>query len=186
MQHLVCCIFFHWQEICLYNKIQILKTLSLLFFLTVLSLAAGAQLKGFSVGPYAERAWPRGNFETLYNNGIGAGVGADIKLPGNLGLTGSVGIIRFGGKEFMKGGVQEKQPALTATPIRIGLKYRLPLVYLKIESGTARMNDDQGGGFILAPGAGIRVLGLDVQVKYESWLRQSSYSFWGVKASYNF
>ena len=150
------------------------------------SASADAQLKGFSFGPYAERAWPAGNFEKEYNNGIGAGVGADIKLPGKLGLTGSVGLMRFSGKSINKNGIQDNIPALTATPLRVGLKYRLPLLYLKLESGTARMNDGNGPGWILSPGAGIRVLGLDVQVKYESWIRSETNSFWGLKASYNF
>ena len=149
-------------------------------------MLANAQLKGFSIGPYAERAWTQGNFGKLYNNGIGAGIGADIKLPGKLGLTGSIGVLRFTGKDFQKDGVSEKMATLTATPIRVGIKYRLPLVYLKLEGGSARMNDEKGGGMILSPGAGIRVLGLDVQVNYESWIRSNSYSFWGLKASYHF
>ena len=163
-----------------------MKTTLLIFSLTILSQLAHAQLKGFSIGPYAERAWPRGNFATLYNNGLGAGVGADVKLPGKLSLTGSLGLIKFTGKEFQKEGVSEKMATLTATPIRVGLKYRLPLVYFKLEGGSARMNDEKGGGMILSPGAGIRILGLDVQVNYESWIRTNSYSFWGLRASYHF
>lgn len=158
----------------------------LTLILATTSIAAFSQLKGFSIGPYVERAIPTGSFESRYNNGWGAGVGADIKLPGKLGLTGSVGVIRFGGKTIQHAQGQEKLAALTATPIRIGLKYRLPLVYLKMETGSARLNDDQGNGFILSPGIGVRILGLDVQAKYETWIRSNSYSFYGLKASYNF
>ena len=163
-----------------------MKTTLLIFSLTVLSQLANAQLKGFSFGPYAERAWPRGNFERSYINGMGAGVAADINLPGNLSLIGSLGVLRFPGKEFQKDGINEKIASLTATPIRIGIRYKLPLVYLKLETGSARMNDDNGGGMILSPGAGIRILGLDVQVSYESWIRSQRYSFLGLKASYRF
>lgn len=163
-----------------------MKTTLLILSLTILTQLTHAQLKGFSIGPYAERAWPRGNFATLYNNGIGAGVGADVKLPGKLSLTGSLGILKFTGKEFHKDGVTEKMATLTATAIRVGFKYRLPLVYFKLEGGSARMNDEKGGGMILSPGAGMRILGLDVQVNYESWIRANSYSFWGLKASYHF
>jgi hypothetical protein len=163
-----------------------LKTTLLIISLTVFSQLTNAQLKGFSIGPYAERAWPGGNFEKLYNNGIGVGVGADVKLPGNLGLTGSLGVLRFTGKEFSKDGVNEEIPALTATPIRVGIKYKLPLVYLKLEAGSAGMNDEKGGGMVFSPGAGIRILGLDVMVSYESWIRSNSYSFWGLRASYHF
>lgn len=163
-----------------------MKTLLIILSLTILTFSSRAQLKGFSIGPYAERAWPRGNFEQLYHNGLGAGLGADIKLPGSLGITGSVGVIRFSGKEVQKSGITEKIPALTATPIRLGLKYRLPLVYLKLEGGLANMNDDSGKGIIFSPGAGVRVLGLDVQLKYETWIRATPYRFWGLKASYNF
>jgi hypothetical protein len=145
-----------------------------------------AQLKGFSLGPYVEKAMPLGAMENNYHDGLGAGIGGDVKLPGRLGLTGSVGVLRFGGKnsETSEGVVKNK--ALMATPVRVGLKYRLPLVYLKLESGTARLNDDKGNGFILSPGVGIRILGLDVQAKHESWFRSQTYSFWGLKASYNF
>ncbi len=158
----------------------------LTLILASVSMAASSQLKGFSIGPYVERAIPTGNFENLYNNGWGAGAGADIKLPGKLGLTGSVGIVRFGGKAIQHAQGQQKLSALTGIPIRVGLKYRLPLVYIKMETGSARLNDEKGNGFILSPGIGLRILGLDVQAKYETWIRNESYSFYGLKASYNF
>src|SRR5688572_22596202 len=123
MQHASAAFFFTGRKFA-HIIITILKTLLLISSLTILSMLANAQLKGFSIGPYAERAWPQGNFGKLFNNGIGAGVGADIKLPGNLGLTGSVGVLRFTGKDFEKDGVNAKMATLTATPIRVGIKYR--------------------------------------------------------------
>ena len=155
----------------------------LIILLTFSFHLASAQLKGFSVGPYAERAWPQGKFAESYHNGLGAGVSADIKLPGKLGLTGSLGFLRFGGKDLVKDGVHQEISPLTATPIRIGIKYRLPLVYLKFETGTTGLDDDLGRGTIISPGAGIRVLGMDVQVKYETWFRSPSYSLWGLKST---
>ncbi|MBA2746992.1 MAG: hypothetical protein H0U44_12265 [Flavisolibacter sp.] len=160
------------------------KFLSLLVLLA--TLQAQAQLKGFSVGPYAERAWTTGDLQSKYENGFGAGIGADIKLPGKLGLTGSMGILRFGGKNIEHQGVNEKVKALMATPLRVGIKYRLPIVYLKLESGTVKLNDGNGSALILSPGAGIRIFGLDVQAKYETWIRSNPYSFYGIRAAYNF
>jgi hypothetical protein len=159
------------------------------FFILLVIFSASnsqAQLKGFSIGPYVERAIPIGIMEDQYQKGLGAGIGGDLKLPGKLGLTGSVGVLRFAGMNAETPEGFKNNKALMATPVRVGIKYRLPLVYLKLESGNARLNDDKGNGFILSPGIGIRVLGLDVQAKHETWFRNENLSFWGLKASYNF
>lgn len=143
-----------------------------------------AQLKGFSLGAYAEYASPTGDFRISNKNGIGAGLNADIRL-GRIGLTGSVGFLRFGGKPGVDENGHAKYSTINAVPVRAGLKYRLlPLVYIKMESGVAKFGGESA--VILSPGLGIRVLGLDVQAKYESWLRNGSRGFWGLRAGYNF
>ncbi|MBC7949349.1 MAG: hypothetical protein H7Y42_15795 [Chitinophagaceae bacterium] len=147
---------------------------------------ADAQLKGFSLGAYAETAWPDAGFNTTHKQGIGGGVNADVRL-GKLGLTGSAGFMRFGGKMFSMSGTETKSPTLNAIPIRLGLKYRIiPLLYTKIESGVVKFSNGSGSAVIISPGLGVRVLGLDVQGKYEMWIRNGSSGFWGVKVGYNF
>lgn len=155
--------------------------------LSCMCITAGAQLKGFSIGGYVESAWPAGSFETTHRTGLGAGINADVKLPGKWGVTGSAGYMYFRGRTEDLGDAQVKHQSLTAVPIRLGLKYRIaPLLYLKMESGTARVNRGYGSGVILSPGIGIRVLGIDLQGKYERWLQDEKFSFWGIKAGLNF
>jgi hypothetical protein len=148
----------------------------------LISLSSHAQLKGFSIGPYAEAAWPTGDFSETHKNGFGAGLNADIKLPGKLGLTGSAGYMHFGGKTVGN----TKMPAINAFPVRAGLKFRMiPLIYFKVEGGVATFTGDEGSAFIISPGVGIRILGLEVQAKYEAWMK-NDYRFWGIKAGFNF
>jgi hypothetical protein len=163
-----------------------MKKYLLSLYCVIAASASPAQLKGFSLGAYAEYANPTGKFEESNKNGIGAGINADIRL-GKLGLTGSAGFMRFGGKSITAGNGHTSFPTVNAFPIRAGLKYRLvPLLYLKLESGIVNYTNDGGSAVILSPGLGLRVLGLDVQAKYESWIKNGNRSFWGVKAGYNF
>jgi len=145
-----------------------------------------SQLKGFSLGPYAEMGWPTGDFQHTNKNGLGAGLGADIRL-GKLGLTGSAGFIHFPGKTVADENGENKQQALNAVPIRVGIKFRpVPLLYLKLETGAARLTKNNTSAFILSPGIGLRFLGLDIMAKYETWSATDKYSFWGLKAGLNF
>lgn len=160
------------------------------YMLAVVCLVAGitgsAQLKGFSVGPFVEAGWPTGNFQHSYKNGYGAGLGADIRL-GKIGLTGSVGYMHFGGKTIDKGGGMVKMPALNAMPVLGGIKYRLaPAIYARFESGVAKFTNSSESAFIISPGIGVRILGLELQAKYEVWKRNETFSFWGLKAGFNF
>jgi len=157
-----------------------MKALILLCLLSG-ALTATAQLKGFGLGPYAETAWPAGSFARTHQRGWGAGLGADINLPGKLGITGSAGYMRFGA-----GNSESAQGAVNAFPVRVGLKYQLPLVYFKLESGKTHIPGSGSGGWIIAPGIGVRVLGLDLQARYESWNSTPAVSFWGLKAGFQF
>ena len=159
---------------------------SLVIILVLAYLPCYAQLKGFSLGPYAELAWPTSDFEKTNKNGLGAGLGADIGF-GKLKLTGSVGFIHFGGKTVSIEGSTVDMPAINAIPIRAGFKYRfVPLFYAKLEGGVARYTDGDNSAFILSPGIGLRLLGWDVLAKYETWMKDGAISFWGLKAGYNF
>lgn len=153
-------------------------------------IPASAQLKGFSIGPYVETGWPTGDLKDTHKQGFGGGFSADIRLPGKIGVTGSVGYMQFNGKtiDIPESGIT-KSPALKAFLIRAGLKFRaLPLVYLKMEGGAANFTgSESGSAFILSPGIGVRVLGIDVQAKYEAWLKDGmNNAFWGIRAGINF
>ncbi|MEP7374078.1 MAG: hypothetical protein ABI675_11855 [Chitinophagaceae bacterium] len=162
-----------------------MKNILVLLFL-ITGIAGSAQLKGFGFGPFIEAGQPTGNFRETNKNGIGAGLGADIRL-GRIGITGSVGYMHFGGNTIDKGNGNVKMPALNALPIRAGLKYRLaPAIYAKFESGVARFTGTNESSLIISPGVGVRILGLDLQAKYEVWKKQEAYSFWGLKAGFNF
>ena len=147
---------------------------------------AQAQLKGFSIGGYLESGWPTAGFEETHGNGIGAGLEADIKLPAKLGVSGSVGFMHFGGKTINTNLGTKKVQAINAMPIRVGLKYRFPLLYAKLEGGVARLTNDPNQVYIISPGLGVRILGLDVQGKFEAWVRDETWSFWGLKVGYHF
>jgi hypothetical protein len=149
-------------------------------------IPAQSQLKGFSLGPFAEAAWPAGNFKETNKNGYGAGLGADIRL-GKIGLTGSVGYMHFGGKTINKEAGPIDMPSINAVPVRVGLKYRIiPVLYAKLESGVAKFTGGDESAFIFSPGIGVRILGFDFQAKYEIWKSEQTYSFLGLKAGINF
>jgi hypothetical protein len=153
----------------------------------LLSLIAGAaQVKGFGFGPYVEAGWPTGNYEQSIKTGIGAGLGADIRL-GRVGLTGSIGYMHFAAKTIITENEIVCGGPLNVLPIRAGFKYRLaPALYAKLESGVAKFTGNNESAIIFSPGIGLRLLGLDLQAKYEVWKNQETYSFLGVKAGFNF
>lgn len=157
-----------------------------IFIMTLVWLPGQSQLKGFSLGPFAEAAWPTGSFKETNKNGYGAGLGADIRL-GKIGLTGSVGYMHFGGKTIYKEGGLVDMPSVKVVPVRVGLKYRIiPALYAKMESGVAKFTGGDQSAVIISPGVGVRLLGLDLQAKYEVWKNKETYSFWGLKAGINF
>jgi hypothetical protein len=156
---------------------------AIVFLLLIKSFTASAQLKGFSFGPYFEAAWPNGDFAIRNGNGIGIGGTADINLPGRFSATGSIGYMHF--KKYT-GPENHPTVALNAMPVRAGIKYKMPLVYLKLEGGAARISGEDGSAVIVSPGLGVRLLGLDVQGNYETWLRDEGWSFWALRISYHF
>jgi hypothetical protein len=163
-----------------------MNTVLVLVAVGITCTQASAQLKGFSIGPYIEAAKPLGHLDETNKNGGGLGLNADIRL-GKIGITGSAGFMHFPGKTIETNEGAKQTPAINVIPIRAGLKYRLaPVLYAKLEGGMANYTNNDGSAFILSPGIGLRILGLDVQAKYETWINNGTRSFWGLKAGYNF
>lgn len=158
--------------------------LLLLLFAATLSQA---QLKGFGFGPYAERVWTTGSSADLYKSGFGGGFSADIRLPAKLGITGSAGFLHIGGRAINTESGPVKNEAINAFPLRAGLKFRpLPLLYFKMEAGSAHFTGNRGSAFLLSPGIGVRILGIDIQGKYERWYNEPGTRFWAIRAGINF
>lgn len=165
------------------------KTICLPFlFILFFGLSKGhAQLKGFSFGPYLEAALPSSSFGDNYKNGMGAGVGLDVKLPlTKWSVTGSAGLLHFGGKTVSGGTAPDyKVKDLNAFPIRAGLRYQFSLLYVKMEAGSVNFANGGGHYFLYAPGLGLRFLKLDIEAKYEAAVHTSLYRFLGLKAALN-
>jgi hypothetical protein len=163
-----------------------MKVVIVAVILTLAWLPGQSQLKGFSIGPFAEVASPTGDFKETNKTGYGVGLGADVRL-GKIGVTGSVGYMQFGGKTINTEGTFVDMPSVKAVPVRVGLKYRIiPSLYAKLESGVAKFTGGNESAVIFSPGLGVRLLGLDIQGKYEIWKNDKTYSFWGLKAGINF
>ncbi len=152
------------------------------FFLAVsllaLSTSASAQLKPFSIGLYGEVGMPTGDFGKGFNTGFGGGLTADFNLPVGFGITGSAGYMHFPGK--ISG------TKLSAIPIRAGIKYKVAMVYFKVEGGVASISNGGGSPFIVSPGIGVKLLKFDVQAKYEVWAQNNSLAFWGGRVAFHF
>ncbi|WP_143308906.1 outer membrane beta-barrel protein [Chitinophaga vietnamensis] len=168
----------------------ILVSFSLLLMICASVQSSQAQLKRFSIGPFIEAGFPTGDFSNSHQTGYGIGLGADIKLVAGLTAVGSVSFMYFKGKKDVPTGTTTTTyPSAKVIPIRLGLRYSLvgPL-YVKVEGGTAQFTGDynNGVGALVAPGIGVRLLGLDVEGKYEAWFKDGTHGFWGLKAGYNF
>lgn len=150
--------------------------------LVLTASVATAQIKPFSIGPYLERSWLEGNRSVSHKDGLGIGLSADIRLSERIGLTGSAGYLQFSGRSTDDG----KQAAIKAFPVRAGLKFRpIPLIYFKMETGPANLQNNTGDGWLFSPGVGFRLLGIDVQGKYEIWSGGSGVKFWGIRAAFH-
>ncbi|PSL46218.1 hypothetical protein CLV51_103194 [Chitinophaga niastensis] len=156
---------------------------TMLLIVCVSVQSSQAQLKRFSIGPFVETGFPTGKFSDTHKTGYGIGLGADVKLIAGLTAVGSVSYYQFISKSGS--GV----PDAKVIPIRLGLRYKLiSILYVKVEGGTAQFTGDynNGVGALVAPGVGIRLLGLDVEAKYEAWFKSNTHGFFGLKAGYNF
>ncbi|TWF41448.1 hypothetical protein FHW36_103252 [Chitinophaga polysaccharea] len=167
----------------------VLAFATMLLVMCISTQSTQAQLKRFSIGPFVEAGFPVGKFNDTHNTGYGIGLGADVKLVAGLTAVGSVSYFRFPGKDYTSNGSTYTYPNYNAVPIRLGLRYQLiSLLYVKVEGGTVQYTGKNynGVGGLVAPGIGIRLLGLDVEAKYEAWFKDGTRGFFGLKAGYNF
>lgn len=167
------------------NTTTTMKQLLFLFITSIISVAAAAQLKGFSLGPYIEAAWPTGNFKKTTGTGLGIGLTADVNLPGKWSATGSAGYLHFRKLNDATHPVDSGE-TINALPLRAGVKYKLPLIYFKVEGGSAKMLNGESAPIIFSPGVGLRMLGVDIQGAYETWFRDKSTNFWSLRLAYHF
>lgn len=162
-------------------KVSLLQNL-VLFTLLLSGMQVKAQIKPFSLGPYLERAWLTENHSITHKDGLGIGLSADIRLSDRIGLTGSAGYLQFSGRSMQEG----KAAAVKAYPVRAGFKFRpVPFIYFKMETGPANIKDESGKTWMLSPGVGIRLLGLDIQGKYEVWPGKNDLNFWGMRVAFH-
>ncbi|HEY9262386.1 hypothetical protein [Chitinophaga sp.] len=162
---------------------------TMLFVICMSTQSSQAQLKRFSIGPFVEAGFPVGDFNDTHNTGYGIGLGADVKLVAGFTAVGSVSYFHFGGKSGNLNGNNFNYPDYNVIPIRLGLRHKLiSILYVKLEGGTLQYTGSyyNGIGGLVAPGLGIRVLGLDVEAKYEAWFKDGTRGFFGLKAGYNF
>lgn len=166
-------------------KRNILAFIAVMLTVCIGAQPSQAQLKRFSIGPYVEAGFPTGDFSNSHKPGFGVGLGADVKLVAGLTAVGSVGFMYFKGKTDNN----INYASAKVIPVRLGLRYTLvSILYVKAEGGTVNFTGDynNGTGALFAPGIGIRLLGLDVEGKYEAWFKDGTHGFWGLKAGYNF
>jgi hypothetical protein len=161
------------------NIFMALRICLLILTLLFIRPAANAQLKPFSFGVYGEAMFRTPAYKENSNFGYGGGLDFQFKLPVKLGITGSAGLLHFDG-------IKSESP-LISTPelnigiLRAGLKYRINLLYLKLESGAAMPLKTGETTAILSPGLGVRFAAIDLQGKYEIWLDDANQEFYGIK-----
>ncbi|SFW25028.1 hypothetical protein [Chitinophaga sancti] len=164
---------------------KIIYAFAVLFLMAVTTLA---QSKKLTYGPYVETLINQGKLPAASKVGIGAGVGAKVQLLTGWSFTASAGYVCFKGNA-----TQKDLPGADyqVIPVRLGVEYKLPVpaMYVKIEGGAATTighYSGQGTKAIVTPGLGVHLKSLDVEVKYETWVKEDANGAIGVKAALSF
>ena len=168
-----------------------LKLLALIC-ITLLSVAAKAQDGRLSLG--VELALPMGDFADQTNLGVGGSLRYEHPLADSrLSLSGTAGVISFGGEEISSGVPNLLEFKVTTSslmiPVQVGLKYYFmePMDggYLDVETGvhistftvktetimngnsTSSDDTDSQTNFSLAPGVGFHMANFDIGLRYQ-------------------
>lgn len=164
---------------------KIIYSFIILFFITVSTLA---QSKKLTYGPYVETLINQGKLPAASKVGVGGGVGAKVQLLTGWSFTASAGYVCFKGNATQK---NTSGADYQVIPVRLGVEYKLPVpaVYVKVEAGTATVighYSGQGTKAIVTPGLGVHLKRLDVEAKYETWMKEPANGAIGVKAALSF
>jgi hypothetical protein len=150
----------------------------LILILTFIGFSAKAQIKPFSFGFYGEAMFRTAALKERTNNGFGGGLDFQFRLPVKLVAIGSAGFIHFDEKKLT---TATGSPELNIVTLRAGVKYRINLLYIKVESGATLPLKNEESATILSPGLGIKFSSFDLQAKYEIWLDEVNQEFYGIK-----
>jgi len=176
------------------TKVLILMVLGLAF-----STSTFAQNGRFSLG--AELALPMGDFADFSSIGFGGSLRYEYPVSDNIGLTGTVGYLIFGGKaEGDFDGID-----YSMIPIQIGGKYYFTEnqngMYFGVEVGVhslkAEYTEDFGGSEIsvsttstelsYAPALGYHLANVDIGLRYQMIATEGeSTSYLGIRLAYVF
>ena len=157
-----------------------MRTRTVLFILPLLLIAVSlnAQIKPFAFGVYGEALMRTEALKDRTNNGFGGGLDFQFRLPVKISVTGSAGLLHFAEKDLTS---TTKVPEENMAIVRAGAKYRINLLYIKMESGAAIPLENGKTLAILSPGLGVKFSAIDIQAKYEVWLDEVNREFYGIK-----
>jgi hypothetical protein len=138
----------------------------------------------FSIG--VEPSLPIGDFNTLYNFGIGGSLQGEYKASSDLGITLNAGYLTYSGKTISG----FKFPAYSIVPVMAGFKYYFsPKVYghgqLGVSIGTS---SGATSNFTYSPGIGFYISNnVDLLLKYTGISASGgSFNSIGARLAYNF
>lgn len=98
-----------------------LLSIALIIGLVSASSIVNAQSGRFSLG--AELALPMGDFADVISTGFGASFRYEAPIGDNLGFTGNLGYLTFGGKDTEFLGTTVEGESSFLIPVQVGLKY---------------------------------------------------------------
>lgn len=136
-----------------------------------------------------ENAFAVGDYSELYKWGIGFSFSLEKSLADKISLTARAGFLSFS-KQTNLGNGKLKRIA-EYVPVKGGVKYYFgPKIYGEAETGMSisSKNTNMGISFIYSPGVGVEFglggrMKLDLGFRYESWIKNTSSNFLGLRTA---